>query len=68
MQNRIKLIVLDIVERMNEWEEITICASNDGVILYEGLPDGVPPSLLNIDVTGIGVSAETVLLYVGDIT
>lgn len=62
--NRMKLIVLDILERMNDWEEITICRPNDGIILYEGLPDDIPPSIYNAEVTGIGVSAETVLLYI----
>lgn len=65
MQNRIKLIVLDIVERMNEWEEVTICIGEDGYILYEGLADDYfPSSLLNTEVTGIGISDETVLLYI----
>ena len=65
MQNRIKLIVLDVIERMNALEEVTICVGEDGHILYEGLADDyIPPSLLNIEVTGIGISDETVLLYI----
>ena len=62
MKNRVKLLVLDIVERMGDWEETTIC--KDGITLYEGLPEDIPPSLLNTEITGIGVYAETVLLYI----
>lgn len=61
---RIKLLVIDILERMNDWEELTICTDKDGVTLYEGLPEDVPPSLFNDAITGIGESAETVLLYI----
>lgn len=63
-KHRIKLLVIDIVERMNKWEEITICKDKDGVILGSGLTEDVPPSLLNVEVTGIGISAETVLVYI----
>ena len=62
-KRRIKLLVLDIVERMNKWEEITICEEDDYAILYHGLSEDVPPSLLNYEVMGIGISSETVLLY-----
>ncbi len=64
MHNRIKLLVIDIVERMNKWEEVTICTDTDGAILGSGLVEDVTHSLLNAEVTGIGQSAETVLLYI----
>ena len=61
---RLKLIVLDIIERMNDWEEVTICVDQNGYTLYEGLNNEVPPDILNSEVTGIGVAYETVLIYI----
>ena len=63
-KRRIKLIVIDIVERMNYWEEITIAIDESGITLFSGYPEDVPLSILNTEVTGLGISEETLLVYI----